>query len=166
MATTYTLISSVTVGSGGAANIQFTSISGTYTDLLIKASLRTDQSNVLRSYKVQPNGTDITARRIGTEGNPQAPYSDTGITIYLNGTGATSSTFNNSEIYIPNYASTTTYKSSSIEAVAENNGVDGGISMQAGLYSSNNAITSITLVPSLGNFVQYSTAYLYGISNA
>jgi hypothetical protein len=30
---TYTLINSVTVGSGGAANIEFTSIPATYTDL-------------------------------------------------------------------------------------------------------------------------------------
>ena len=40
MATTYTLISSVTVGSGGAANIEFTSIPSTYTDLLLKYYLR------------------------------------------------------------------------------------------------------------------------------
>jgi hypothetical protein len=35
MATTYDLISSVTVGSGGAANIEFTSIPATYTDLVV-----------------------------------------------------------------------------------------------------------------------------------
>ena len=34
MANTYTLIASLTVGSGGAANIEFTSIPATYTDLL------------------------------------------------------------------------------------------------------------------------------------
>ena len=40
MATTYTLISSVTVGSGGAASIEFTSIPADYTDLLLKVSMR------------------------------------------------------------------------------------------------------------------------------
>jgi hypothetical protein len=35
MATTYEIISSVTVGSGGAADIEFTSIPATYTDLVI-----------------------------------------------------------------------------------------------------------------------------------
>jgi hypothetical protein len=34
MATTYEIIASVTVGSGGAANIEFTSIPATYTDLV------------------------------------------------------------------------------------------------------------------------------------
>ena len=42
MADTYTLISSVTVGAGGASSIDFTSIPATYTDLLVKFSLRTD----------------------------------------------------------------------------------------------------------------------------
>jgi hypothetical protein len=36
MATTYEIIASVTVGSGGAANIEFTSIPATYTDLVLK----------------------------------------------------------------------------------------------------------------------------------
>ena len=37
---TYTLISSVTVGAGGASSIDFTSIPSTYTDLLVKISAR------------------------------------------------------------------------------------------------------------------------------
>jgi len=40
MATTYTLISSVTVGSGGAATMTFSSIPQTYTDLLVRVSAR------------------------------------------------------------------------------------------------------------------------------
>ena len=40
MAGTYKLIGSVTVGAGGAANIDFTSIPSTYTDLAIKVSYR------------------------------------------------------------------------------------------------------------------------------
>ena len=44
MATTYTLISSVTVGSGGAASIEFTSIPSTYTDLVLKLSARSSRN--------------------------------------------------------------------------------------------------------------------------
>ena len=40
MAVTHNLISTITVGSGGAASIDFTSIPQTYTDLLVKISLR------------------------------------------------------------------------------------------------------------------------------
>jgi hypothetical protein len=39
MANTYEAIATVTVGSGGAANIEFTSIPGTYTDLINKILL-------------------------------------------------------------------------------------------------------------------------------
>jgi hypothetical protein len=39
MANTYEAIATVEVGSGGAADIEFTSIPGTYTDLAIKRSL-------------------------------------------------------------------------------------------------------------------------------
>jgi hypothetical protein len=40
MANTFELIESVTVGSGGAANIDFTSIPATFTDLCLKYSTR------------------------------------------------------------------------------------------------------------------------------
>ena len=40
MANTYVAIATVTVGSGGAANITFSSIPQTYTDLLLSLSLR------------------------------------------------------------------------------------------------------------------------------
>lgn len=163
---TMTLIASHTTGSGGESSYTFSSIPATYTDLLLKCSTRSDQSTVNRSFKVQPNGVDITAKRLGTEGNPQTPYSDSGITIYTPGSGATASTFGNAEIYIPNYASTTTYKSLSVDVVEENNGVDNGLSITAGIYSSNSAITSITIPITAGNFAQYSTFYLYGIKNS
>jgi hypothetical protein len=39
MATTYEIIASVTVGSGGAADIEFTSIPATYTDLVVNYAL-------------------------------------------------------------------------------------------------------------------------------
>jgi hypothetical protein len=44
MANTYTLISSVTVGSGGTCNIEFTSIPATYTDLVHLFICRNDSS--------------------------------------------------------------------------------------------------------------------------
>jgi hypothetical protein len=53
----------------------------------------------------------------------------------------------------------------SVDFVGENNT---GLSYQvltAGLFSSTAAITSISL-DGTDNFVAYSTAYLYGISNA
>jgi hypothetical protein len=44
MANTYEAIATVEVGSGGAADIEFTSIPGTYTDLVLKLSARGTRS--------------------------------------------------------------------------------------------------------------------------
>ena len=166
MADTFVKIASVTVGSGGASSIDFTSIPSTYTDLCIEMSARSDQSGVNRSFKVQPNTTDITAKRLGAEQNPMITYSDSGISLYIPGAGATANTFGNTSIYITNYASTSAYKSLSADSVNENNGTDSGLMLVAGLYSANTAISSIKLLINLGVFVQYSTAVLYGIKSS
>jgi hypothetical protein len=81
----------------------------------------------------------------------------------------TASTFSNIEIYIPNYTSTSTNKSVSIDAIQESNSTtdfDYALIMNAGFRSNTAAITSINLTSAAGNFVQHSTAYLYGVSNA
>ena len=57
MANTYTLISSVTVGSGGASSIDFTSIPATYTDLCLVWSGRSAGSDV--DTKITFNSEDL-----------------------------------------------------------------------------------------------------------
>ena len=175
MANTYTLIASSTVGGGGAASIDFTSIPSTYTDLVIKYSARTDRANTNSDIYLQFNGVATATysfKRIYGSG------SGTGISDGLTndakggfagnaaGSTATASTFSNSEIYIPNYAGSTA-KSWSVDSVAENNSATALATLQAGLWSGTAAITSIKLQDyNSASFVQYSTAYLYGISNA
>jgi hypothetical protein len=83
----------------------------------------------------------------------------------MTSSGATASTFNNADLYIPNYAGSNN-KSFSIDSVSENNGTAAVASLFAGLWSQTAAITSITLTSRNGNFDQYSTAYLYGVNNA
>ena len=78
----------------------------------------------------------------------------------------TASTFANGEIYIPNYAGST-YKSLSADSVTETNATGAVRAFHATLWSNTAAINQITLTPDAGgNFVQYSTAYLYGVKNA
>jgi len=165
MPANYVLLEKITVGAAGASSVTFSGIPQTgYTDLLLKASCRSNQSNVARSWKVQPNGVDITARNLDAEGNPFVAFSSTIANMNANGTGSTSNTFNNYDVYIPNYASTTTYKSLSVDGAVENNGTDANLKLVAGLYSSNTAISSITCIINAGLFVQYSTFYLYGVA--
>lgn len=170
MATTYKLISSVTVGSGGAANIEFTSIPATYTDLLYKISGRfsVDSASAFLRYNgtttngkskwIEADGTSVTNSTDGS--NQYGPVHGV-----VNST-KTANTFGNAEIYIPNYTLSND-KSSSTDGVTENNGTATTMALGANLWSNSAAITSIQIVPAAGgNFEQYSTAYLYGISNA
>jgi len=171
MATTYTLISSVTVGSGGAASIDFTSIPSTYTDLLVSMSLRSAGTGVSTRYAsvtFNSNTSSYTYRRL--YGNGSNAGSDNGslrIIGTINGSTTTANTFSNLQLYIPNYAGSNN-KSYSCESAEENNATGAELDMIAGLWSNTAAITSIKLESDQGsfNFAQYSTAYLYGISNA
>ena len=170
MANTYTLINSVTVGSGGAADITFSSIPATYTDLLLKISTRTDFASVNDNIKITYNSLTTSFSMIRLYGSGSAAgtssVSDNTASIVTNGTSSTSSTFNNADLYIPNYTSSN-YKSYSIDSVSETNATGTYMYLSAGLWSNTAAITSIGLLPQQGtNFLQYSTAYLYGISKA
>ena len=174
MANTYTLINSVTVGSGGSANIDFTSIPSTYTDLLLKISLRT--SGTLDGYenvKLQFNGSGGTAysdKLIYGTGSAAASASNSSqantFFQYSNAAGSTASIFGNGEIYIPNYAGSNS-KSISVDSVTENNATAAIAALAAELWASSSAINRITLTPNVATlFAQYSTAYLYGIKSS
>jgi hypothetical protein len=172
MPTTYEAIATVTVGSGGASNIEFTSIPGTYTDLAIFVSGRyTGGGNQATLWISAINGStsNLTNRWLRGSGSGTFSSTDASGGIYVgqaNGSSSTSNTFTNVFIYIPNYTASAN-KSISIDAVQENNQTEAYMSITAGLWSNTAAITSITIDPDGTNtFAQYSTATLYGIKNS
>ena len=172
MATTYTLISSVTVGSGGAANIEFTSIPATYTDLNVVFSIRCARSAVSEPLMMRfnSNTSNYSLRRLNADGSSVSSDSvsgETGMIVGdINGDTSTSNTFGNGSIYIPNYAGSNN-KSVSTDVVVENNATLSSQYLLAGLWSDSSVITTIRLYSrNSHNFLQYSSAYLYGISNA
>jgi len=170
MATTYEAIATVTVGSGGAANIEFTSIPGTYTDLLVKLSTRTNESQVFGAVTMDFNSSTSSQSTKYLFGNGASAGSlDPGAVLYVGdgvGANATASTFSNMEVYIPNYTSANN-KSASADAVGETNGTTAYMSLQANLWSNTAAITSIRFnAITTKTFQQYSTATLYGIKNS
>ena len=170
MATTYTLLSSVTVGSGGAANIEFTSIPATYTDLLVKFSVRASGASVPENIYITFNSSASGYSERLLYGTGSAVVSDNFSGAfskfnYSNANSATSNTFSNSEFYIPNYAGSN-YKSVSSDSSVENNATTGALALNAVLWSNTAAITIVKIAPAAGTFLQHSTAYLYGISNA
>jgi len=170
MANTYTAIATVTVGSGGASTIEFTSIPGTYTDLLIKFSLRTTGAGNYTNNRFTFNGSTsgYSSKLLYGDGSSAASANNSvtdkiDYSAYSTEAGATASTFSNGEAYIPNYVGSNN-KSISVDHVSENNATGAIAAMTAGLWSNTAAITSVTI--NGGSFVQYSTATLYGIKNS
>ena len=167
MATTYEAIATVTVGSGGAANIEFTSIPATYTDLVVKVSGRAANAANSAELYIRFNGvaTGYSSKLLYGSGSSVGSSTETTMPGLATAASDTASTFGNTEFYIPNYAGSNN-KSVSTDGVSENNATAAYQYLNAGLWSNTAAITSIALTTNKGNFVQYSTATLYGIKNS
>ena len=169
MANTFIKIQTVTVGSGGAATIAFTSIPQTYTDLKLLLSSR-GMTNNGTGIAVSFNGltTNFTGRDLSTnvQNPPGSGIISTGNFMLNGNNGFTASVFGSSELYICGYA-TANNKPISDDGVTENNATLCDLNMRAGLWSNSAAITSITLTPEATvTFAQHSTATLYGIKSS
>lgn len=173
MANTYVLIASSTVGSGGASSITFSSIPSTYTDLIIKFSLRGNAAGTGRTLYCTVNGSITGYYYVVAASDASAPLTFKGsnsanIQAITDSADETASTFGNGEWYIPNYAGST-IKCMSLDSVSENNATTSGSSyifLTGGYWNSTSAINSVTITPNSGNLAQYSTAYLYGIKSS
>jgi hypothetical protein len=169
MANTFELIASSTVTGSTAANIDFTSIPSTFTDLCLKFSIRSNGIYPVDNIAILLNTStsSYTLRRLRGTGSAASsqtpPYTESAIATAA---GATASTFSSGELYLPNYASSNN-KSYSVDSVSENNGTEAYMYVTAGLWSNTAAITGIRLQIDGSNLItQYSTAYLYGVKNA
>jgi hypothetical protein len=179
MSTTYKQIGTAqVVGSGGAANITFSDIPSTFTDLIIKISGRDNRSGQILDdirFIVNNNTTGIyTMTRIAAFPTSGIFSGTSGTNVAEAGAGfvtadsATTSIFGNSEFYIPNYAGNT-IKSASVDGVSENNAGVSGLVFNAVIMNTTAPITSVRLQPfGLGAtaFYEHTTAYIYGVKNA
>jgi hypothetical protein len=170
MATTYKLISSITVGATAVASVEFTSIPQTYTDLVVLLSGRSDtvRSSDGGYAMISFNGStaNLSSRYLYNYNGSLFSGSGTSILGWNVPSDYTANTFGNNSWYIPNYASSNN-KSVSLDTVTENNSGNILMGITAGLFSSASAITSVKISnEAAAKFVQHTTAYLYGISNA
>jgi len=170
MPANFVLLEKITVGAAGASSVTFSGIPQTgYTDLVVKCSVRSDRASSLNSYmRLYPNGssTSITLRALTGNGSSVGSQTESAAGAYvgeINAITSTASTFSSVDIYLPNYAGSTN-KSYSVDAVMENNATTAYSTLVADLWSNTSAITSIQLLDALGNFVQGSTFYLYGVA--
>jgi len=168
----YELIETVTVGSGGASSIEFTSIPQDGTDLQVLFSLR-ENAGSQEDIKVRFNSdSTLNYARLGLSGDGSnvggfVDASDTELEFpqAVPGSSITANTFNNGSLYISNYTSSN-QKSASSDLVTENNATEVRLQIHAFSYSGS-AISSIIFTRTNSNeFVQYSTISLYKITAA
>jgi len=119
LAFTYSKLAETTVGAGGTSAITFSNIPQNYTDLVIKTSVRTNNTGAGYRIAATFNGStsNFTGRNVyGGGSGSAASGTQTNVLIgFVDGTTETASTFSNNETYIPNYTSAN-FKSLSIGA--------------------------------------------------
>lgn len=160
-----TLVSSVTVGSGGASSIEFTNIPATGTDLLVRLSSRGTSADFDQSIDFRWNslssgysGVYLRSYNGGTTTSSSSGTNEVGIRIPSS--TSVSNTFGDTSIYLSNYTSSLA-KSVSIEYATENNT---NANSRAIIGARNTGTAAISSVSFIGNFAQHSTASLYIIS--
>lgn len=172
MAIVMTPIYTQTVGSGGASQIIFNNIPQFYTDLKLVISARASTSGqAVDGIGIQFN-SDTTSTysltQLYGDGSGIASSRNANLNfIYggvINAATGTSNTFTNTEIYIPNYASSN-FKQPIVDRTAENNTTIVALGLHSTLWRSTSGISSMRIYDYAGvfNFVQYSTFSLYGI---
>jgi hypothetical protein len=167
VANTFVKIQTVNL-TGTQANIEFTSIPQTYTDLKVVMSGRVNAASVSETCKMTFNGvtTNFSNRYLFGNGSSASSGSDSNAFVFRVPSGnATASIFGSGEVYIANYTSAN-HKLFRDESVSENNATESGLIFAQNLWANTAAITSITITPLNGSFVQYSTATLYGIKSS
>jgi hypothetical protein len=173
---TFVKIATVTVGAGGASSVDFTSIPNTYTDLCLKMSMRSSNADGFTgsaTLRFNANsGANYSFRTVfAATASAASGNGSSGTSVTIGGTvGAslTANSFNNADLYLPNYAGSTN-KSFSVDTVSENNSTTDftyQLMCVSGLWAQTAAINQITIYSgTVGstNFVQHTTATLYGI---
>jgi hypothetical protein len=169
---TYTLISS-NVLTSSASSVTFSAIPSTYTDLVVRASVRADHANAEISFSMKLNGavaSNMSGTRLKGDGSSASSgrqTADTAIALQdTNAAGSTASSFTSFEVYLPNYLTTVGKPISAIISAEENVGNPVTTTANAILFNNTSAITSVSFNRGADNWVTGSSFYLYGISNA
>lgn len=162
MASTYSFISSTTLG-GTASNVTFSSISGSYTDLVLVCALK---GTAALQYKIQFNNdtdTKYSNTILAANGTSSvASRASNAAYIAPDYYNATSTDGGNSFINIMNYSNTTTYK----PVLIRTNNASAGLNLTSGLWRSTSAINRIDLTTVSSTFAAGSVFSLFGIKAA
>ena len=163
-------IATVTVGSGGAAYVEFTSIPSTYTHLQIReiGKLTAASEQAINLTFNSDTGANYSYHEIyayGTGLGAAGSASQTSInSLYIVGQNSgTANMFNAGVLDILDYGNTNKYKTTRSLSGWDINGGQGYLLYRSGNWRSTSAITSLRLTPASGNWSEYSSIALYGV---
>lgn len=166
---TFSQIASTTLGSA-AASVTFSSIAGTYTDLVLVMSLgaSTNADNVLMQFNGDTAGNYSSTELSGNGTTASSTRVSSASSINLTNRIGTTTTLSGLVIIcnVMNYANATTYKTQ-VNRASQAGDTYPGASAAVGLWRNTAAITSILIKQSGSpNFITGSTFNLYGITAA
>ena len=165
MATTYEPIATNTLTST-STSVSFTSIPGTYTDLICIISGRSSSGTNYYQFKFNSDtGSNYSRTAItgtGSSATSERYSNETVAYPIITPIPTGTSEFDTSIIHIFNYSNTTTNKT----FIGRGNNAASNVSATVGLWRSTSAITQIDITPFTSTFASGSTFTLYGIKAA
>ena len=144
----------------------FSSIPGTYTDLVLRASIRTTVAASVVDVTFNNSTSSYSSTILignGSTASSSRQSNTTEFQVANVSSGNTADTFSSVEIYIPSYAASQN-KPIGHFGVTENNATSAIIRSMASLWSNTSAITSIKF--SYADIASGSSFFLYGIKNS
>jgi hypothetical protein len=161
---TYTPIATTTLGSN-QNTITFSSITGSYTDLILVADSNSTGAVTIELRFNNDSGSNYSQTRLYGNGSSAVSDRHSNLTFipYVAGTVSSTTLRANGILQVQNYSNTTTNKTCLIRA----NSSSDAVTALVGLYRSTSAITRIDLAcGSATDFRTGSTFTLYGIAAA
>jgi hypothetical protein len=165
MPTTYTPIATTTLGST-ASTVTFSSISGSYTDIIAVVSAKVSSSSYDLSFRLNSDsGTNYSWTTVSGNGSTASSLRGSNVSAgradyraYMDTTD-----FNTYILHFMNYSNATTNKTVLIRGNSAALGTDGLVN----LWRNTSAITTIVFAPEFtGSFATGSTFTLYGVKSA
>jgi hypothetical protein len=163
---TYEAIATQTLGTA-AASVTFSSIPGTYTDLVIVIAIAgLSAQETPNMYFNGDNSALYSTTQIIGNGSTASSNSTSNLT-YFYGIGSKNAGqttgVSNIIVQIPNYSNTTTFKN----MISRNNSTPTEVNAIVGLYRSTSAVSSINFTVQGGNTYSTGTVFsIYGIKAA
>lgn len=166
----YESIATVTIGSGGASTVTFSSIPSTYQHLQLRYTAKNDSgggtSDTYNTVRFNGDSASNYAMHylLGDGGGTYATAvtSQTNTWFGLSPYGASNPAFGANIIDILDYANTNKNKTIRTLAGDDRNGA-GSITLTSGLWMNTSAISSMVITATSFPFAEYSSFALYGI---